>query len=199
MNKILKIASLTMGGLLGAAGIILAAPLPNDPTTLVTQKIKGGNLTLQAPADVDLGQVDVSSQVTNVTGDATNFLVDDARGNKVAPGWTATLTMSRLTDSIDPTTFIPFVDTVASQNVYTLTPKNLQVYHGANLADVTLGSVTELADTDNNGTSDAVNVMSAASTMGRGRFGSDIGIGLKIPANSVASDNYQSTMTFTVS
>lgn len=203
MKKIIKAIGLTMVTFATVAGVAMAGPLDNDSLTKVAQKIKPGALTLKAPADVDLGEITASSEVVPVTGEAVDFQVDDARGNKNPVGWDATVTMSRLTDTGDATTYVPFDDpndpNPATNKVYELTPNDKAAYYGADVNDITLGAATELLDTDSDGVSDAVAVMSAAAGAGKGRFESDMTIDLQVPANSVASDFYESTMTFTVS
>ncbi len=204
MKKIVSIAS-GLGLLISSVMPVMAettypTPFPTGAkTTLVKQLVKAGNLTLKAPAQVTLDDIYVSGQVVTNTGTATDFYVDDARGHKTPPGWTATVTLSRLTDGA--ATYIPFIDTVSTENlngkVYKLTPSDLTALYGANGTGVTKGSALELVEDGTTGVSTAITVMAAASEKGRGMFKNDIGIQVKVPANTPASD-YSSTMTFTV-
>ena len=196
MKHILKIICLI--AVLVMAVPAMAAPLNNDYYTNVLQKVKQGALTLKAPADVVLPDVTVSSQVeaTNVT--ALDFEVDDARGYKVPHGWSATVTMGKLASATQGTD-IPFVDPVTTNKDYKLTPTNKLAYNGAVVTEVVLGSAEELVENGTSGVSNAKTVMTAAAGGGKGRFGCDVVIDLKVPANTTAADDYTSDLTFTVS
>lgn len=210
MKNIKKIAAFISGmGLLFSSVIpalaetVYPTPFPTGgQTTKVSQKIHGGNLTLKAPSDVTLVDIYTSALVVTNTGTATDFFVDDARGTKAAAGWTATVTMSKLTDKGDQNTFIPFTDTVSTEHmngqVYTLTPTDPANLYGSSITGVSKGSETELVDANNDGISDdGVTVMKATSTNGKGMFKNNIGIKIEVPVNTPAAD-YESTMTFTV-
>lgn len=198
INRLIAIGSI-LGLFLSNVSVAMGAPVSGDNSTVVTQKINAGTLTIQAPVDVELPAVTASTQVetTNVT--ATDLLVDDARGNKSPAGWTLTATMSKLTSAADPEVFIPFVDVNNSNaNDYKLTPQNLQQHNNASLTGVSLGSAEELGENGSTGVSNPKNIVSAVATKGKGRFSNDIKIDLKVPANSVAAQDYTSTVTFTI-
>ena len=180
-------------------GIVMAAPLDNDTLTVLGQRILPGTLSLKAPADVDLPDVTVSSQIENTTVTALDFQVDDARGTKVPPGWSATVTMTKLASLADATTNLPFIDPIDETSaVYSLTPLSLVSYNGAGLTNVALGSAEDLVEAGTTGVSTAKTVMTAASTSGNGRFECDLQIDVAVPANSVTAEDYSSTLTFTV-
>ncbi|OIO12777.1 hypothetical protein AUJ73_05075 [Candidatus Gottesmanbacteria bacterium CG1_02_37_22] len=212
MKNMKKIVSIVSGfGLLISsvmpvmAETIYPTPFPTGAhTTLVKQKVKAGNLTLKAPAEVGLADIYVSGQVVTNTGTATDFYVDDARGLKTAAqlGWIATVTYSRLTDKLDATTFVPFVDpTVGGENyngkVYQFSPTTPTALYGALATGVTAGSVIELTEDGVTGVSTAITVMTASANNGKGMYKNNIGIQVKVPPNTPAAD-YESTMTFTV-
>lgn len=198
LNKLIAISSM-IGLLISNVGVAMAAPVTGDNTTVVTTRINGGTLTIQAPADVVLPAVSASTQVEASTVTATDFKVDDARGTKTPAGWTVTATMSKLKSIADSTTSIPFVDVNSSNaNDYKLTPQNLQQSNNASLTGVTLGSADELIENDTTGISNPKTIVSSSSTHGNGRYSNDIKIDLKVPANSVAADDYSSTVTFTI-
>lgn len=185
-----------------------AAPLDNDAASVIGQNVIAGALTMKAPADMDLPDVTVLTEDQYVgyaaAGDVSggdkgntsaeydeleNLKVDDARGEKSPSGWSATLTASDFSDgagsSIDLTNI-------------SMAPNDKEAFNSADVADVVLGSEEQLADTDDDGTSDAKTVATAAATKGRGRFQLDVGFRMLVPANSDAAD-YSSTFTFTVS
>jgi len=200
MKKIVSIVSgfgLLISSVMPVMATLGGQPLNNDSTTVVLQKIKPGTLTIQAPADILLPDVYVSSQVEPVDVTAEDFLVDDSRGTKAPAGWSFTVTMGKLASSTEGTD-IPFIDTVASHNDYKITPLALVQYNGASLTGVTLGSSTELTEVGTTGISAPKTVVTAAATSGKGRFGCDVKLDLNVPANSTAADDYTSTMTFTV-
>lgn len=198
MRHLDKVMLLALAGYLTLAPVVMAAPLTGDAATMVTQRVHAGVLTLQAPGDVDMGTITVSTQVESTTATAENFMVDDARGKKNPAGWSAVVTMTNFSGTADDATTvtIPFVDTVAAHNNYTLSPLNLVEYNGAD-PGVVLGSAEELTESTTAGLSNPKTVMTAAAGEGQGRYGSDMQIDLRVPANSAAAD-YTSTMTFTV-
>jgi hypothetical protein len=198
MKKILVI--LVIGGICWIASFlpVFAASLSDDPSTAVMQKIKPGSLKLQAPTDVFLPEVSVSTEVQTTAVTALDFLVEDARGYKPPVGWSATVTMSKLA-SAGTNSEIPFLDPVSGHNDYKLTPKDLVAYSSASVEGVTLGAAEELAESGTSGVSQPKTVMVAAPGFGRGRLGCDLEVELKIPADSYAAEDYVSTLTFTVS
>lgn len=211
MNKIIKAMAVTGVALMSVSSVAFAAPLDDVRSAKVFQKVKNGAITLKAPGtwneeldryEISLPDVTVSSQVESTSVVAPDFRVDDARGAKTPAGWTATVTMSKLASVADPTTNIPFVDPITTHNDYTLTMEELDAYNGASLTGVSLGAsgtAQELLENGSTGTSLPVTVMSATAGNGKGQFSSNIKIDLKVPANSVAADDYTSTLTFTVS
>ena len=163
--------------------------LGNDNTTVVSLVANGGLLTHQAPSDVSLGTIVTSTNDQTVTGTATGYVVDNARGYNSTdePGWSVTATFTDMTSTkgtIDVTNF-------------TVTPANL-VANSGSAANVTLGSSTTLTDTDDDGTSDAFTWVTAAAGSGIGRYTSNLNLSLVIPANTPAGD-YSSTVTITIS
>jgi len=177
---------------------VFSASLNGDSSTAVTQKIKPGSLRLQAPADVFLPEVSVSTEVQITAVTALDFLVEDARGYKPPVGWSATVTMSKLA-SASTNSEIPFIDPASGYNDYKLTPTDLVAYSSASVEGVTLGAAEELGESGTSGISQPKTVMVAAPGFGKGRFGCDFGIELKIPADSYAAEDYVSTLTFTIS
>ncbi len=166
-----------------------ASALGNDGVTVVSLIANGGLLTHQAPADVSLGSIITSTTDQTVTGTATGYLVDNARGYNSTdePGWTATATFTDMTSTkgtIDVTNF-------------TVTPSNLTAVSGS-VTNVTLGTAVTLSDSDNDGTSDPFTWVKATAGAGIGRYSSDLGISLVVPANTPAGD-YSSTVTITIS
>ncbi len=189
-------AGVGLGLLASSSGLAFAGALNDDDTTLVSQGINAGALTMQAPADVTLPDITVSSEQQAVTGEMADWKVDDARGHKPAavPGWSLTMTASDLSDAhLSPTE----TSSIDVTNL-TVTPNDGEAFFGAVVGDLSLGSATVMADADDNGTSDAVTVGTAPVTKGRGRFQGDVSMDWVIPANS-DSTTYRSTMTFTVS
>ncbi len=160
----------------------------SDATTVVSLVADGGLLTHQAPADVSLGTIVTSTTSQTVTGTATAYTVDNARGYNSASetGWSVTATFSDMTSAngtIDVTNF-------------TVTPSNLSAVSGSN-TNVSLGSQTTLADGDDDGTSDSFTWMTATTGYGTGRYTTDLGIALTVPANTPAGD-YSATVTITL-
>ncbi len=170
-----------------SAGLTLAAPLNNDTITKITQKLLPGSLTFQAPADVVLPDITVSTDQQTVSGTATAWKVDDARGHKPsqAPGWSLTMTSTDLSDG-DPTepSTIPVTG-------LTITPTNL-VANSGNVTGVSLGGSYTFAST-----TDQATIATASTGAGRGQFQGDINFSWIIPANSDAA-TYQATWTFTL-
>jgi len=163
--------------------------LGNDNTTVVSLVANGGLLTHQAPADVSLGTIITSTNDQTVTGTATGYIVDNARGYNSTdePGWSVTATFTDMTSTkgtIDVTNF-------------TVTPANLTANSGS-ATNVTLGSATTLSDTDDDGTSDPFTWVTAAAGAGIGRYTSNLNLSLVVPANTPAGD-YSSTVTITIS
>ncbi len=189
--------------MLGAAGSVFAydmgqtgpSVLGGDDTTVISLIANGGLLTQNAPADVSLGSIVTSTSDQTVTGTASDYTVDEARGYNQTdePGWSATATFTDMTSTkgtIDVTNF-------------TVTPTNLREYRNgqqvnAGSEDATLGSAVTLADSNDDGVSDTFTWMSAAAGHGIDRFKSDLGLSLVVPANTPAGD-YSSTVTITVS
>ncbi|NOY14676.1 MAG: hypothetical protein GXP43_00460 [bacterium] len=190
---LVSVLSLTLGAAVNTYAYSLGqtgnSALGNDGVTVVSLVANGGLLTHQAPTDVSLGSIITSTSDQTMTGTATGYLVDNARGYNTTdePGWTATATFTDLTSSkgtIDVTNF-------------TVTPQNLTVLSGSSTG-VSLGSSTSLTDTDDDGTSNALTWITASAGSGMGRYSSDLGILLTVPANTPAGD-YSSTVTITVS
>ncbi|HUV71557.1 MAG TPA: hypothetical protein VMW25_00975 [Clostridia bacterium] len=176
---------------------VKAANLNGDQNTIVVQKIKTGALLLQAPADVVLPEVFVSSEAQTSSTVASDFLVEDNRGNNPPVGWSATVTMTKLVSSSNGSE-IPFVDPLTGNDNYRLIPQNMVAYKQASTEGVSLGAAEEL-QAAGNGISLPKTVMVASPGYGEGRLGCDIKIEITIPAGSHAADDYTSTMTFTVS
>lgn len=199
MNKLTKKligAGAGLSLLASSAMPVVGAALNNDATTLVQQGINAGALTLEAPVDVTLADITVSSAEQSVTGEAQDWKVDDARGHKPAdvPGWSLTVTATDLSDAhLSPLE----TSSIAVTNL-TVTPNDPQAFFAADVNDMSLGGATIMADSNSDGTSDAATVATAAVTEGRGRFQGDTTIDWVIPSNSDAT-TYRSTMTFTVS
>jgi len=172
--------------LFATAAIAVAAPLNNDTITKITQRLVAGSLTFQAPADVALPDITVSTDQQTVTGTASEWKVDDARGHKPsqAPGWSLTMTSTNLSDGAQEESVIPVTG-------LTITPTNLTANSGS-LNGVSLGSSHTFSST-----SDQATIATATSTHGRGNFQGDIDFSWIIPANSDAA-TYQATWTFTL-
>ena len=193
-NIVKRIVAAGVGlGLL--ASPVMAAPLNNDDATVFQQGILAGALTLQAPADVTLADITVSSEQQAVEGEMADWKVDDARGHKPAaiPGWSLTMTASDLTDTHLAPGEVSNIDVTN----LTVTPNDAQAFFSADVADMSLGGATALLDTGDDGTSDAATIATAAALYGRGRFQGDVSMDWVIPANSDAT-TYRSTMTYTL-
>ena len=193
-NIVKRIVAAGVGlGLL--ASPVMAAPLNNDDATVFQQGILAGALTLQAPADVTLADITVSSEQQAVEGEMADWKVDDARGHKPAaiPGWSLTMTASDLTDTHLAPEEVSNIDVTN----LTVTPNDAQAFFSADVADMSLGGATALLDTGDDGTSDAATIATAAALYGRGRFQGDVEMDWIIPANSDAT-TYRSTMTYTL-
>jgi hypothetical protein len=165
----------------------VAAPLNNDTTTVATQRIIAGALTLQAPSDVTFSDITVSTVNQTVTGNASGWKVDDARGLKTSqqPGWSLTASATNFTDGdpVEPSS-------IAVTNL-TVTPSSLSTISGSSTG-VSLGSAHTFTSS-----SDQTAVAVASGGNGRGRYQGDLGLSLVVPANTPAS-TYSSTVTFTV-
>ncbi len=189
--------------LANAASPILAVALNDDVTTVVNQGVNAGALTMQAPDDVTMDDVTVSSDTQTVGGgafsgdgdsnEANNWKVDDARGHKptLRPGWSLTVVADDFSDG-------DAEESVIDVTNLTTTPNDAEAFFSANVADMSLGGAAAFTDADDDGTSDANSVASAPATKGRGRFQGDVGLTLVVPANTDAVE-YSTTLTYTVS
>ena len=172
----------------GGDSALNASGVGNAESAVVSLTANGGLLTHQAPADVNLGTIVTSTTTQTVTGTASAYTIDNARGYNSAaePGWSVTATFSDMTSTngtIDVTNF-------------KVTPSNLIAVSGSS-TNVSLGSQTTLSDANNDGTSDNFTWVTAAAGAGIGRYTSDLGILLTIPANTPAGD-YSATVTITL-
>ncbi|MGI5826558.1 MAG: WxL domain-containing protein [Patescibacteria group bacterium] len=208
MNKFTKIFVLGLTVYLSVVPAAVAAPLLDeqgnmDSDTVVTQKVTEGGLTLKAPENISLEEIVASTQIETTTGTLEDFLVDDARGKKTPIGWDATVTMTKFAGTTQlegEAVSIPFVDPVTGLPNYKLTPQTPVPYNGADdgvSSGIPADLVEKVDDENHTGVSEAVTVMRAEQGEGQGRYGVDLKIDLKVPANSAAAE-YVSTMTFTV-
>ena len=169
------------------AAVVVAAPLNNDTITKITQKLLPGSLTFQAPTDVALPDITVSTDQQTVSDTVTGWKVDDARGHKPsqAPGWSLTMTSTDLSDgdNTEPST-IPVTG-------LTITPANL-VANSGSVTNVSLGGSHTFTSTTEQAT-----IATASTGAGRGQFQGNIAFDWIIPANSDAA-TYQATWTFTL-
>ena len=184
MKKTIKaLACLTLGLFL-AVNVVAEAPLTGDTTTVVTQKVKPGTLSLQSPGDVVMPEITASTVNQTLQASASNWVVDDARGKKSSeqPGWSLTVSATDFSDGAGSN--IPVTN-------LSVVPANLAIISG-NTDEVSLGT----NHTFSSG-SDQTTVAAASTGKGKGRFSGDLDLSLVVPANSDAAD-YTSTMTFTV-
>lgn len=170
-------------------------------TTGVTLGVGAGALTFTAPTAVTLGAITASTVNQTTTGEAANWIVDDARGVKTAttPGWSLTASATDFADvagtsTIDVTNLKVTPNELERRNG---TTSAYASYSGSQAALANISGVT-LTDTDNNGTSDTVSVAIATLGNGKGNYQGDLGLSLLVPADSDAV-TYNSTITFTVS
>jgi len=205
MTKIMKKLIAAGSGLvlLANATPVLAGALNDDVTTVVNQGVNAGALTMQAPDDVTMDDVTVSSESQTVGGgafsgdgasnEANNWKVDDARGHKptLRPGWSLTVVADDFSDG-------DAEESVIDVTNLTTTPNDAEAFFSAVVGEMSLGSAAAFADADDNGTSDANTVATAAAQNGRGRFQGDLGLTLVVPANTDAVD-YSTTLTYTIS
>ncbi len=199
----------------------VGGPLGDDPTSVIGQLVNAGALTIEAPADMTMPQITVLTNAQTVgyqngdslsgnvgnNGTAPNiykeledFKVDDARGNKNDPGWSATVTATDFSDGGTPESVIDLTNIKLYPNDNEVFKDGAYVSEDfpVSAGDISLGSEEQLADAEDDGVSDAKTVATAASGNGRGRFQMDVGFQLEVPPNPDAT-NYSSTFTFTIS
>lgn len=172
--------------------------LDNIPSHVVSLVADGGLLTLDTPTDVSLGEIIVSTADQTTTGEAVGLKMDDARGDKPsnAPGWSVTATMSDFSDVLTKVDALDELSVIDITNM-TVAPNGLVEFNEASVVGVSEGSSITLADTGDDGVSDAFNWVTASETNGRGRYEADVSYSLVVPANSDAAD-YSSDMVVTI-
>lgn len=164
--------------------------VPVSRTTGIRARVNPGGLTLTAPATVSLPAITVSDEVQALNLTATNaieLLISDLRGDRPSLGWSVTMTVTPF--STDAYT-IPITSYGVTIDRYTTM--------GGDSTGITLGRSTLFADSDLDGVSNPVALLTAAIGRGVGKYKVYIRPYLNVPAFSPAGD-YSSTITETIS
>lgn len=168
------LASTAVAGLAVAAMISVATPAAADSQTTAVAAVEAGALSISAPTALTLG-----SAAPGTTGSATleGVVVTDDRAG--TDGWVASVTVTDFSSAS--------VDRQLPASALTYAPGQAVVTGTATLTPSTVtGSTTAAA------------VQTAAAVSGNNTATWDATVGLAVPADALAADDYTATITQSV-
>lgn len=192
MKKTRRGAVVLLSSLIALA--VTASVAQADDTTVT---VTGGSLTLGSISTGDFGGVTLNGAAQTTTATMDPFTVTDPRGTGV--GWNVTVSASSFKEYASGSYVESGKTLGASRFTMAQAAASKVDATSSGLPSMTAGTYTLDADSNSDGTSEAVKIASAATNDGMGSYTVTPGqLGLSLPAN-VFAKTYRSDVTVTLS